>query len=546
MATAMGGRVGAARDRLGVVGALLLAAAFQTQGVVASRSESLTWDETGYIAAGYVNLVRGDYRLNADHPPLLQKLSALPLLLLPVHAPPVGEPRFLASPNPRATYGREFFFASGNDPLRMAELARAPVLAIGAALVLCVFAFTRSLFGTGAALVATWLAACCPNLAAHGRLATEDLGCAAGMYAAMFSLWRCIERPRLGRALVCGVVTGLALLTKYTALLLLPCFAAAALMAWRAERPRLSLAQVAGTLAVVAGIAVAVVGLGYGVAFRPDLYLSGVWRIYPEVAPRYAFYLFGRVSREPLWYHAPVSLLIKTPLPALALLALAGLRGLREVRTLPIAFLLLPAAIVLGASCFDITSPGVRRVLPAIPFLLSFAGLAWAVPRPRWQTALVLLLLAGSAGVALRTWPYQLAYLNAAAGGSESGPLVTDDSNVDWGQELFRLAAWQREHMGAGDSLRLFYFGTAEPGVYGVRSEPFDLADAEHPRPGTYAISAHYLAYFRKLAALEGADADWLSKYEPIARIGQSIYVYRIGADADPQPSRPARAGGRG
>jgi hypothetical protein len=532
MTTAKGGRAGAARDRLGTAAALLLAAVFLAQGSVASRSESLTWDETGYIAAGYVNLVRGDYRLNADHPPLLQKLSALPLLLLPVHAPPVGEPRFLESPNPRATYGREFFFASGNDPLKMTRLARAPFLAIGAALVLLVFAFTRSLFGTSPALVATLLAACCPNLAAHARLATEDLGCATGMYASMFTLWRCLERPAPGRAFACGAVTGLALLTKYTALLLVPSFAVVSLCAWLAGRPRLAFARIAGTLSVAAGVALAVVGLGYGLAFRPDLYLSGVFRIYPDAAPHYAFYLFGRVSRTPFWYHALVSLLIKTPLPALALLALAGLRARRGADPLRIAVLLVPAAAVLTASCFDVTSPGVRRVLPAIPFLLSFAGLAWAGTRPRWLTALVLLLLAGSLFVAVRTWPYQLAYLNAAAGGSENGPRVTDDSNVDWGQELPRLATWQREHMEPGEPLRLYYFGSAEPGAYGVRYEPFDLADAEHPRPGTYAISAHYLAYFRKIAALDGADADWLSKYQPIARIGQSIYLYRIGGDA--------------
>jgi tetratricopeptide (TPR) repeat protein len=134
-----------------------------------------------------------------------------------------------------------------------------------------------------------------------------------------------------------------------------------------------------------------------------------------------------------------------------------------------------------------------------------------------------------------------LAYLNAAAGGSEAGPRVTDESNVDWGQELLRLAAWQRARMVPGEPLRLFYFGSAVPEVYGVLAEPFDLADAARPRRGTYAISAHYLAYFRKLEALEGADVDWLDKYEPVARIGHSIYVYRFEQDA-PAPEAPGPA----
>jgi hypothetical protein len=541
MTSATEARDAAWPSRLAPFVAALLATGFALQGLLASRDESPTWDEPGYVAAGWLNLVQGDYRLNADHPPLLQKASALPLLLLDVKAPPVDDPRFLESENPRATYGRAFFYDSGNDALLMMQLARLPVLLLGALLVLCVFAFTRSLFGSGPALVACALAALCPSLAAHGRLATEDLGCAAGMYAATFALWRCVERPAPWRALVCGVATGLALLTKYTALLLVPIFACLALFAWRCRRERVSGAELAGILSAVAGVAFVVVSLGYGATFRPDLYLRGVFRIYPDVAQNYSFYLLGRVSETPFWYHAPVSLAIKTPLPALALVAIAALRARGAARADRLAFLLVPPAVVLAAACFDITSPGIRRILPALPFLLSFAGLAAARPCPRWLGALVIALLAGSTAVAVRSYPFQLAYLNAAAGGSEAGPRVTDESNVDWGQELPRLAAWQRAQMNPGEALRLFYFGSAVPEVYGVLAEPFDLADAARPRRGTYAISAHYLAWFRKLEALEGADVDWLDKYEPVARIGHSIYVYRFEQDAPaPAASGPA------
>ena len=526
--TAAVGRARAPRERLAWAVALLCGLVFFAQERVASQRESLTWDETGYVAAGYVNLVNGDYRLNADHPPLMQKLSALPLLLLQVQVPPVDDPRVLRSENPRATYGREFFFESGNDALRMTQLARIPVILIGAGLVLGVFAFARSLFGTGPAVAAAALAVLCPNLVAHARLATEDLGCAAGMFAAVFTLWRCVERPGPVRALVCGVVTGLALLAKYTALLLVPIFALLALVAWRRCRDRITPSELAGTLAVVAGVAFAVVGFGYGFAFRPDLYLEGIFRIYPDVARDYAFYFWGRVSRDPFWYHATASLLIKTPLPTLALMALAGWRA-RRAAPERVAFLLLPPAVMLVATFFDITNPGIRRALPALPFLLCFAALSFSAPRTRAATAVAGLLLAGSVIEAVRAWPHHLAYLNDVAGGSEAGPYVTDESNVDWGQDLPRLADWQRAHQRPDETLRLYYFGSAEPSAWGVRAEPFDVADVEAPRPGLYAISAHYLAWFRKLEALDGADSDWLEKYEPIDRVGESIYIYRIG-----------------
>jgi hypothetical protein len=37
---------------------------------------------------------------------------------------------------------------------------------------------------------------------------------------------------------------------------------------------------------------------------------------------------------------------------------------------------------------------------------------------------------------------------------------------------------------------------------------------------------------------------DWLDKYEPIARIGYSIYVYRFGSDAGAREAAPGRSRG--
>ncbi len=55
------------------------------------------------------------------------------------------------------------------------------------------------------------------------------------------------------------------------------------------------------------------------------------------------------------------------------------------------------------------------------------------------------------------------------------------------------------------------------------------------------AISAHYLAGLRKLQASSGADADWLTRYEPVAKAGYSIFIYRFPAPrgAEPDDARP-------
>jgi hypothetical protein len=52
------------------------------------------------------------------------------------------------------------------------------------------------------------------------------------------------------------------------------------------------------------------------------------------------------------------------------------------------------------------------------------------------------------------------------AGGPRGGWRYLLDSNIDWGQDLKRLASWQRAH--GGVALDLAYFGTADPKAYGI------------------------------------------------------------------------------
>jgi hypothetical protein len=48
------------------------------------------------------------------------------------------------------------------------------------------------------------------------------------------------------------------------------------------------------------------------------------------------------------------------------------------------------------------------------------------------------------------------------------------------------------------------------------------------PKPGIYAISAHNLVRFRKIATQTNRPGlDWLDRYEPFDRAGASIYLYR-------------------
>jgi hypothetical protein len=75
---------------LWVFSAVACLLAVQTlQMVITLRSESLTWDESDHIYAGYRMWKNGDFGLNPEHPPLVKLLAALPILHEKLWVPPL-------------------------------------------------------------------------------------------------------------------------------------------------------------------------------------------------------------------------------------------------------------------------------------------------------------------------------------------------------------------------------------------------------------------------------------------------------------------------
>ena len=527
----MTGEDGARLRRFGPWIALGLSVAFFLQGMLGAREKSLTWDEPFHIGGGYAILERGEFDLFGASPPLMQQLEALPLLALDLAMPEIDDPRWRNSMNPAVSFGRLFLFEMGNDARQIASLARLPVLVIGAALVFGVYGFSRRPFGELPALLAAALAATSPNLLAHAKVATADLGCAAAMFGAVWCFDRAWQRRRARDWILCGAAAGVALLTKYTALLIGPIFVALALWRWW-QRPDSTTARamLRAGLWVLAATAL-VIAADFG-SLDIRQYVRGVQKIYACHQDDYAYYLLGSVSQSPWWYYHFVAFALKVPVSTQLLLGVALVSLLRDSEQRDSAVtVLVPTLMVFGVASFDEENIGLRRVLPAFPFLFVLCALAIRSamqfsPR-RWPLALTVLLVAWSAAAGLRSYPHHLAYFNAAAGGPERGPFLLDESNLDWGQDLPALAKWQ-EKRPAAERVRLLYFGIAKPSAYGVRSEPFDKLDAVSPSAGVYAMSAHELVGMRKRIARGLPVDDWLTRYVPIARAGHSIYIYEF------------------
>jgi hypothetical protein len=78
------------------------------------------------------------------------------------------------------------------------------------------------MFGNTAALIALALIVFEPNILANGALVTTDLGISCFLLAAIYSFYRYVEVPTIGRLLTAGLACGLGLASKHTGIFVAP------------------------------------------------------------------------------------------------------------------------------------------------------------------------------------------------------------------------------------------------------------------------------------------------------------------------------------
>ena len=180
---------------------------------------------------------------------------------------------------------------------------------------------------------------------------------------------------------------------------------------------------------------------------------------------------------------------------------------------------------------------GVRHLLPifALNIILVSAVITKWLKEPflKAKYAILGILLLWQSVSVLSVYPHFLSYFNELVGGPEKGYIYTVDSNLDWGQDLKRLDQWTNEK--GINKIYVDYFGGADVEYY--LKEKFlpwwGTRDPGELEKGDYlAVSATLLQGGRgELSPGFNQTAGfyrWLYKYEPIEKIGHSIFVYHI------------------
>jgi hypothetical protein len=501
---------------------------------------SHTIDEPHQLAGGMEWLDRHTYDLEPHHPPLARVMAALGPFLTGERSQ--GHRQVLSE-------GYAILLARGHYE-RVLALARVGILPFLWVAALSVYAWSRRSFGAAEAVMAVFLFTQLPGILAHAGLATTDLAVTAFFAATVAATLAWMGEPTWPRALTAGACLGLAVLSKFSALVFIP-GALLAMLAWYlvAERPSgAMLRALAATRLRLLPLAVAaaaiVVWAGYRFSYGPvpaaglqlpaPALFEGIRHVVDHNRSGHAGYLLGERRQTGWWYFFPVALAVKAPLPFLALAfggALAAVRRATAARW-PLAC---SAAVLLCALPSRINL-GTRHVLP-VYVGLSIVAAAFAVDRLRsWRAhpamagavAAIVLWLTVSVGV---SHPDYLSYFNAAAGSEPERILV--DSDLDWLQDLRRLARRLREVGAAEVAFLLPTFGPPERaaaqalfahlGFPAVR----DL-DPLAPSPGWHAVSLTFLKTLRLGLPEQERRAPWPESIKPTERVGHGIYLYYV------------------
>ncbi len=568
----------------------LFATIFTFLTVSSYTQKSATWDEPQHLTAGYLALTRSDYRLDPEHPPLLRMWAALPLSgMSGIH---LDTTRLPTSWNDDWVFYQQFFFCHDffygqTNADSLLNRSRFMIVLLGVGLGILLFGWARELFGFWPAVIVLGLYCTEPNILAHAGVVSTDLGVTCFAFGAVYFLWRTTRNLHWGNLAGLAIFSSLALVSKFTAVLLVPITVALLVARVLRRDPWPTTLRRDGAMAAVRlkALAAAVVVFGLCATSYFTLWAAYSFRYAPASgtgqqflfesserialrAPRLAqainwidrhhllpnayaqgflvgqakaqertAYLAGSFSLTGWWYYFPAAFVLKTPIPLIGLFVGGLLLALKR-RTMFLQnelFVLLPIVVYLAAAMVSKLNIGLRHILPIYPFVMITAGSAVAAllaPRRKSFVAALIALCLFQVFELVRVAPHYLTFFNAVAGGPSRGHEYLIDSNLDWGQDLKGLKRWMDDHH--VEHINLSYFGTADPAYYGIRcthlpGAPFFAAESvTFPQlPGYVAVSVNNL---HGLYMNEYGKAFYqpLLERTPDAVIGNTIYVYWV------------------
>ena len=551
--------------------AILIVMAGNLLSVIARKS--ITADEVVLIPSAYYHYVADEVHLIAQHPPLCKFLAGFPLLFLQPNewTPDRTDP---ADRSDQREWSYTSHFWQDNAPIfeQICFWARVPMIALTLLLGVLLFVFTRDLFGSRAALLAVTLFALEPTILAHGRVVQTDVPAAFGLLLTVFAVYRYLRAPGWMSALVLGTAIAIALLAKFSMLVVCPVVMAMFVVRFSRAQQRALVIQHAF---LAAGVVLLVINVAYFFYRRPltqgdfkwiaecfpgwtavlstaaqalrlilptDFVMGMLWQVHHGRVGHPAG-LLGMYSNRGWWYYFPVAFCFKAPIPFL-LAALGGvawsIRPLIQFGERWALFVLVPLAGYTALLMFSPIDIGIRYYLPGYIFLVILSAgfldflLRYGLSTTKPLFAAVVAVTLG--WMTIETWrayPNYMPYMNQLAFARPHWWYLSD-SNVEWGDDGKELAVWLRSR-GQTRVRALLLGGFATLDFYGVNY--VDALAKVDPPPRYLALGASFLnGSTVPPYEIDGKGVsdevrvntfDAFRRRRPEVIIGNSIYVFR-------------------
>lgn len=239
--------------------------------ITSACQESQTMDEAVHLSAGYSYLRTGDFRMNPEHPPLLKYLSALPLLFLDLHQPAHYKSWAEAD---KWQFAKDFLYHNKVPAEIILLLGRMPVMLLSLLAAYFVFKWAKELFGIYAGLFSVLFFAFSPNILAHSRYVTTDLPVTLVILVCIYYFGKYLENPKCKNLVIASIIFGIAQVTKFSSIILLPILVILYLIKWWQNRTHVHLFSFKNflkTFIIILLITFAIIIITYGFEIKKPL-----------------------------------------------------------------------------------------------------------------------------------------------------------------------------------------------------------------------------------------------------------------------------------
>ncbi len=512
-------------------------------GLNTIKNLSPTYDEPLHLTSGYSYLKTGKYYLNIyDHPPLAEMFSAIPLLF---YSPKLETQHPSWEKYEQYVFADWFLYRNRVSAEKMLNSGRLMILICSSLLGFMVYRWAKELYGVIPGLFALALYVFSPDMLAHGTLVTTDLMLTGFYFLTIYTFWHWMNQSSRKNAVLAGICCGLALCTKFSAIVLFGILGLILVLSFITKKIRVSNGKLFLHFTIFVVVLILVISVVYQFSSQ-GLYFEGLKRTLIRLGGGRSSFLLGQYSTTGWKHYFLTTFLVKTPIPLVIFTLIAFLVIIynKKWNSDEMLFLLLPAGIYFLLASFSKTQIGHRHILIAYPFLIVLAS---GVLRPvtlilseaKWKGLIFLIipcLLIWYIFTNIKVHPWYISYFNEFIGGPQNGYNCLTDSNLDWGQGLKELGKYlNREKI---RYVYLCYFGTGDPHYYNIKYVPIGFIDNLTIKERTgdsitvskddriiFAISATNL---KSTYYADKQQFGWLEKYKPVKVIAYSILVYDL------------------